>query len=469
MPPSPGPGQRWVVLRRMACTDPGLPQGTGFCLAIGSRTPGVTELFVSSLVDGGSGALVRNPFVLAADPSGLLLLSGSDDDNSARTPYFLWDAVSNTVRQLPHLPDYGDTGTAGLIVSHNDDYMVAELAVSNAGAILHCFSSQTGGEWIRKTLGAPMVRSQWRTDHVLSYDGKIWWIDLSQGLLSCDPRLPADISQGLHFVPFPNLRRTNTLLRNRSTQRRDPRTQRSIHLSDGKLRYVVITTRARVPKIKLWTLADPESDGEWTLDYEVSFEELWADRNYERTGLPNTVPVFALVHPDDPHVVYFAQEERLFGFNLRMKTVTECAANDIGIKEASSAILLAWKLPPLLQISPGPSPATSSFDRLVGSFSDAFNRALMDMEFHQFARTSISYLNEDVTKEDKVDGQQKQYAHINFSAHAGSKRVLVFAELAKTVEGNDPWNLNTCKKLNKGSHGNILSYVPTNCFNFLVV
>ena len=197
-----------------------------------------------------------------------------------------------------------------------------------------------------------MVRSQWCTDHVLSCDGRIWLIDLSQGLFSCDPRLPADISQGLHFVPFPNLRqRTSTLFGPRI--RRDPSTQRSIHLSDGKLRYVVITTRARVPKIKLWTLADPESHGKWTLDYEVSFEDLWADRNYERTGLPNTVPVFALVHPDDPCVVYFAQEERLFSFNLRMKMVTECAANDIGIEEASSAILLAWKLPPLLKISPG--------------------------------------------------------------------------------------------------------------------
>ncbi|CAL4966188.1 unnamed protein product [Urochloa decumbens] len=471
MPPSPPPSdpeQRWVVLRRMACTDPGLPQGT--CLTIGSRPPALTELFVSPLVDGGSGALVRNPFILAADPSGFLLLSGSDGESPARAPYFLCHAVSNTVRQLPDLPEYGGTGTAGLIVGDNDDYMVAELAVSHDSAILHCFSPQTGGVWIRKTLGAPWTRMQWRTDHVLSFHGKIWWVDLSQGLVSCDPRLPADISHSQHFVPFPDLRPSRIVLGPRV--RRDPTTQRSVHLSDGKLRYVLITTGASVPKIKMWSLAHPERlYSEWTLDYEASFEDIWADNKYAKAGLPDTVPVVALVHPDDPFLVYFAQEERLFGFNLRMKTFTAIVPNDIGVDEASSGILLPWKLPPLLKVSPGPSPSTSAFDRLASSFCEAFDRELMDMEFHQFTRTAIAYLNKDIAKEenrlkvsdllsicyfdDGVNGQSKQYAHINFNAHTGSKRVLVFAELAKTIEGRDPWTLNSCKKLNKNSNGGL--------------
>jgi hypothetical protein len=190
----------------MGCTDPGLPQGTGFCLALGSSAPDLTELFVSPLVDSGSGALVRNPTVLAADPSGLLLFSGDSDGAMAPPPpYFLCDAVSNTVRQLPHLPppdpEHGGDitgGTAGLIVSSHDDgghdYMVAALAVSDtAGAILHCFSPRTGGgEWVKKTLvgrAPPLATTpQWRTDRVLCLDGKIWWINLSQGILSCDPK-----------------------------------------------------------------------------------------------------------------------------------------------------------------------------------------------------------------------------------------------------------------------------------------
>jgi hypothetical protein len=353
----------------MGCTDPGLPQGTGFCLPIGSSAPDLTELFVSPLVDSGSGALVRNPTVLAADPSGLLLLSGdSDGENpAARAPYFLCDAVSNTVRQLPHLPGYGHTaGTAGLIVSHNDPapecgaddagqidgYMVAALAVFDYTAILHCFSPQTGGVWIHKTLNAPLlVRSDLRTDSVLSLDGKIWWIDLSQGIFSCNP---ADVSQGLDFVPFPNLRRSSNLFGPRV--RWDPRTHRSVHLSDGKLRYAVLTarTRTRPPKIKLWTLVHlNRRHSGWTLDFEVSFEDIWADKMYKKTGLLKTLPVVALVHPSDPNVVYFAQQKRLFGFNLQMKMLTECAANLVGITEASSGGLLAWELPPSLKVSAG--------------------------------------------------------------------------------------------------------------------
>jgi hypothetical protein len=92
----------------------------------------------------------------------------------------------------------------------DDDYMVAALAVSDAsGAILHCFSPRTGGgEWIKKTLvgrAPPLATTpQWRTDRVLCLDGKIWWINLSQGILSCDPRSPA--GSILRSVPFPNLR-----------------------------------------------------------------------------------------------------------------------------------------------------------------------------------------------------------------------------------------------------------------------
>jgi hypothetical protein len=140
----------------------------------------------------------------------------------------------------------------------DDDYMVAALAVSDAsGAILHCFSPRTGGgEWIKKTLvgrAPPLATTpQWRTDRVLCLDGKIWWINLSQGILSCDPRSPA--GSILRSVPFPNLR-----------------------------------PAARTPR--------------------------------------------------------------------------------------------------------------APFDEVAGSFCDAFDRAIMDMEFHQFTRTAVAYLNKDIAKE----------------------------------------------------------------------
>jgi hypothetical protein len=104
----------------------------------------------------------------------------------------------------------------------------------------------------------------------------------------------------------------------------------------------------------LWTLVHLNRwHRGWTLDFEVSFEDIWADKMYRKTGLLKTLPVVALVHPSDPNVVYFAQQKRLFGFNLQMKMLTECAANLVGITEASSGGLLAWELPPSLKVSPG--------------------------------------------------------------------------------------------------------------------
>uniref|UniRef100_A0A0A8Z1P6 DUF1618 domain-containing protein n=1 Tax=Arundo donax TaxID=35708 RepID=A0A0A8Z1P6_ARUDO len=476
-PPSPAPGPRWAVLLRRASADPGLPQGTG-CLALGSRPPGLTELFVSPLVAGSSstGAFVRNPFVLAADPSGILLLSGSLDGSPERTSYFLCDAVSNTVRQLPDIPKYGDTatGTAGLIVgSDRNDFMVAELVVPSsfdgATAILNCFSSETGGVWINKSVAAPFIRFPWCTDRVLFYMGKLWWADLSQGLLASDP---LSAKPDLDFVPFPNVR--PTMMSGRRVPR-DPSSQRCVGLSGGKVRYVVITTRALVPKIKLWTLANPETS-EWTLDYELSLKDIWDDPSYDETGLPNYVPVFALFHPNNPQVVYFFQREHLFGFNLRIKTVTECQPNDIGIDDASYNSVLAWEVPPSLVISSGPlsgeeSQSPSAFDRIAASFSDACDRAIVDMEFRQFTRIALADLNKDITEEkrifsvseclslcyfdDEANTKKIEYAHLNFCAQSGSKKFIVFAELAKDVDGCNSWTLTSCEVLTKNFHGGL--------------
>ncbi|GJN38217.1 hypothetical protein PR202_gb27240 [Eleusine coracana subsp. coracana] len=123
---SPSSGSRWVVLRRKACIEPDLPQGTGCCLAIGERPPGLTNLLVSPLVTSYNGADVRDPFVVVADSSGILLLAGSPDGEPLRTCYFLCDAVSNTVRQLPGL---SDCCNPGLIVSGDpsSDFVVADL------------------------------------------------------------------------------------------------------------------------------------------------------------------------------------------------------------------------------------------------------------------------------------------------------------------------------------------------------
>jgi hypothetical protein len=58
--------------------------------------------------------------------------------------------------------------------------------------------------------------------------------------------------------------------------------------------------------------------------------------------------------------------------------------------------------------------------------------------FWQDKRLKVSDLVAICYFDDDVDGQPKEYAHINFNAHAGSKKILLFAELARIAEVRDP-------------------------------
>jgi hypothetical protein len=78
----------------------------------------------------------------------------------------------------------------------------------------------------------------------------------------------------------------------------------------------------------MWTLNDPETK-EWALEYEVSFQEIWADDSYQASGLSMKNPTFALVHPMDPDVAYFFLEEQLFGVDMRNRRVVDCGLHGL--------------------------------------------------------------------------------------------------------------------------------------------
>ncbi|GJM84919.1 hypothetical protein PR202_ga00633 [Eleusine coracana subsp. coracana] len=418
-PPSPpvrslAPSPQWVALRRrVQCVpsdDTGLAHGAEFHLAL-DAPPCLARLAVSPelVATGGDDPYHCSPFVLAADRSGVLLLSGSPGPHAASS-YFLCDAVSSTVRRLPERPGSA-AGTAGLVVAALDgvrsNFTVAELVPSAArdggGATLHCLSPDPG-VWIQKPLRFPdRVRLPWHSAHAFPHEGKLWWADLSQGLLSCDPFSAAP---ELRFAPLPAAVR----LAKGGDKQRDASRHRCLSLSGGKPRFVVITAHACVPKIKMWTLADAAA-GEWTLDHEARLEDVWDDPSYTKTGLPRKRPALALVHPGNPSVVYFFLQEHLFGVDLRTKAVTECALHerdDEGDEAmSSSSSVLGWELPPSLTTSSsGPplpkqeSPATSALDRIANSFYDTYTRVFADMEFEQLTKIALGYGSNKTKKEE---------------------------------------------------------------------
>ncbi|EMS54684.1 hypothetical protein TRIUR3_27191 [Triticum urartu] len=107
---------------------------------------------------------------------------------------------------------------------------------------------------------------------------------------------------------------------------------RCVGVSAGKLRFVDTYYMGRViggtPNISVWTLPGPDST-EWTLEHEVSFGEIWADESYKATGLPVEIPTLALIHPENPDVVYFFLEKHMFGVDVRARKVVDCKLYDL--------------------------------------------------------------------------------------------------------------------------------------------
>jgi hypothetical protein len=263
------------------------------------------------------------PWVVSADPaSGLLLLCAPPPplpptppppgngalvlnitDIERRPPaYFICDVSSGSAFRIPE-PGNGDpTGfppvinpfNVGIVAAPRNGegasrYMVVEFRYmfGDEDAMLLCFSSDTG-EWVWKPVHNPMLAARWIWGRggVIAHDGKLWWLDPAGGLIFCDPFAEAPV---LDIVPFPDAG---------PGAGKSLAYLRFVQVSAGKLRCVEWISFMTVC---MWTLNDPETK-EWALEYEVSFQEIWADDSYKAAGLSMKDPTFALVHPMDPDV-----------------------------------------------------------------------------------------------------------------------------------------------------------------------
>ncbi|KAF0920950.1 hypothetical protein E2562_037798 [Oryza meyeriana var. granulata] len=212
------------------------------------------------------------PSVLAVDPSDLLLLSAPQDsvtgplivDNPGRefvlwSPflkgYFVCDAVSATALRLP-VPEVtlDDSGNLGLDVAPvGCRYVVTELHVTldnpgNLGlaaelqpiigrdlATLLYFWSETG-EWTEKDIEHPLQGRPCGRHSVVSRQGKLWWVDLTLGLFIC---YPFDNMPVLRFMSLPE---GKTMPYKFFGGGDGLEKCRCVQLSDGKLRFVEITS-----------------------------------------------------------------------------------------------------------------------------------------------------------------------------------------------------------------------------------
>ncbi|XP_051224024.1 uncharacterized protein [Lolium perenne] len=311
------------------------------------------------------------PWVVSADPaSGLLLLCAPPaplrptpppppefrngvlvlniTDIERRPPnYFVCDVASATAFRLPE-PGHGDPrgfpseinpSNLGVVAAPGalagggaSRYMVVEFRYmfNDQHATLLCFSSDTG-EWAWKPVHNPMGRWIWGSDGVIAHDGKLWWVDLAGGLVSCDPFAEAPV---LDIVPLPDADCHLSDAGCAHCAGRSLAYRRFVQVSAGKLRCVEWSSSRRdvddgAPMtVSMWTLNDPETK-KWALEYKVSFQGIWADESYKAAGLSEKNPTFALLHPMNPDVAYFFLEEHLFSVDMPANRVVECGVHGL--------------------------------------------------------------------------------------------------------------------------------------------
>ncbi|KAF0917605.1 hypothetical protein E2562_020976 [Oryza meyeriana var. granulata] len=318
-PPPSSPS--WVILDREARACGGglvLPEGADVSLEL-AAPPGVTVLTVSPRVlptDDNAG-----PWVQALDPSAGLVLLGF----LLRRGYLVFDIAAATASHVPYPKGHILTEDLGVIAAPGGggNYMVVEFRprVGDDDGILHCFSSETG-RWEEKDVDNPLPSWKWNFDDVVSHDGKLWWVDNAAGLVFCDPFA---VEPDMVYVPL------------------DPTPEDDEdYLNDRQRVEMSPASNGAAPELSVRTLVDPET-AEWTLEYAVSFADIWVSDSYKATELPEKAPrlMGAFVHPKNPDVVYFFLEEHLLGVDLRARKVVEKA-------RVSCCWVLPWDLPPAL-------------------------------------------------------------------------------------------------------------------------
>ncbi|CAL5005498.1 unnamed protein product [Urochloa decumbens] len=377
--PPPGTASPWVILGSI----PRVAQAAGaggkgaaakdMSLAL-AAPPRVSRLTVSERVFPGRPTPQSFPFVLAADPSGLLLLSAIlatpprrvviDRPGGFRAVlwkdtdprYYVLDAATGAAFRLPDPAPQGSIEHQALvgvlpIPGGGGGFMVAELLplIGSDKAHLRCYSSDVG-KWVDKRVRYPLPPRPLAPILTLAHAGKLWWADYSWGIITADPFADNPV---LRFVSLP---RSCVLDGREGLGVLDK--FRYVGVSAGKLRFVDTYRRGggAPTKVTVWTLPNADAT-EWKVEHEASFADIWADDSYKATCLPKKVPVLALIHPHNPAVVYFFLEGHLFGVDVPARKVVECDRYHLVAPPRDYSIanrfIRAWELPASISSDPG--------------------------------------------------------------------------------------------------------------------
>ncbi|CAN6221528.1 unnamed protein product [Urochloa humidicola] len=229
-----------------------------------------------------------------------------------------------------------------------DRFLIAELLVNrgnDTARLVYIFAD--GDFWIQEDVPNPLLghgderEGEWVPSGVICHIAKLWWFDLSWGLISFNHMAEVDNEPLVLFHALPE---------GRALDMAQPgiHNTRCIAESEGQLLFVEIITDdpdgdAEAARVCVWTRT--AGDGNvtigWAVEHKVGFEEIWNHDSYIETGLPRKVPVLVAVSPSNVDHVYFVlqEEERLFCLDLLMRTVAEFVDEDYDL-------VTPWPVPP---------------------------------------------------------------------------------------------------------------------------
>jgi hypothetical protein len=361
-----------------------LPQSGDISLAL-AAPPHVSILSISPHIFKNDMTSKNFPSVLTVDPSGILLLHTTQGLSSTpltvsrpghmsfQSPtfisvFYICDLVSGTMSELPS-PPYPiiDVGNLGLVMvpGGSGSYIVAELRpiIGTTFASLLYFSSETG-IWKEKHLHYKLPMRPWGSHCVFSYNHMLWWVDVSWGILSCNP---FDCNPVLNFARLP----MGKVLRFKFEEK-DLQKKRCIGVSGGQIIFAemsegvpmrrrVLLHRLRhldmrrgpnkVYCIKTWKLVSPKF-GVWKLKRSAILDSnVWYGETHKASGLPRRKPSLALIHPTHPGIIFFFVGEKVMSLDMATKQVEECGDHNMTTPPSnilSSRFVHAWQLPPML-------------------------------------------------------------------------------------------------------------------------
>uniref|UniRef100_A0A0D9WEC5 DUF1618 domain-containing protein n=1 Tax=Leersia perrieri TaxID=77586 RepID=A0A0D9WEC5_9ORYZ len=253
--------------------------------------------------------------------------------------------------ELFRLPDIDGTKKTMLLTrsaaaghAPPDSYVVAMLAEDHNGGggfTMRRFLSRIG-KW-EKLVGLPSPLPFPRRMDIypegVAFAGRIWWADLTWGVISADPFSDwpehnfVELPRGSVWLPSSDVVQVQGM-------------HRRIGVSEGRLRYVEVSQK---DPFVLSSFPLDDDGCSWTLEHQVAIGPLWEVKG----GGPKDTPRIAVIDPVNSSVILVIVDEHLLAVDMDMGKVLDCSLADEseGPAYAITSVLKPCVLPPWLASS----------------------------------------------------------------------------------------------------------------------